>query len=482
MNNSSSIFIGKDLNSQDLLGLLKKSDTGFYLESTLGAYNLGRFSFFGVEPFMTIQLKDGLITMCEEGKKKRFKGNIFEQLRLLLNKYRLANNESKINFPFLGGAVGFLSYDLGFYLEKIPRKNKDDLKAPDLWFGFFDVVLCLDHYTDKIFIFSSGFPETKPHLRKRRADSRLKYFLSKLEGISKKDEQFFTGRNGNIHDYALKSNFSYEKYIRAVNSCLDYIVKGDIYQINLSQRFHTQTDLSGEDLYMNLREVFPVPFGGMLKTKDFSIISGSPERFLKYDGQFLTTRPMKGTRPRSKDKYWDDRFRKSLEKSKKDKAELLMIVDLERNDLGKVCDYGTVKVESIRNFEEYSTVFQTTSQIKGKLYPEMDRVDIIKACFPGGSITGCPKIRAMQIIEELEPNRRGIYTGSLGYFSFNGNMDFNILIRSFFKKNKDIYFGVGGGIVYDSKPGAEYQETLVKAQALKIALKGYQRQVVEQFR
>lgn len=480
MNNSSSIYIKKSLNSQDLLGLLKENQTGFYLESTLGAYNLGRFSFFGIEPFMTIQLKDGLITKCQEGKSKSYKGNIFEQLRLLLNQYRLVNNERKVNFPFLSGAVGFLSYDLGFYLEKIRRKNTDDLKTPDLWFGFFDVILCLDHYTDKLFIFSSGFPETKSRLRKKRADSRLKYFLNKLDSIDRKNE-FFVDRNSNIHDYSLKSNFSYEKYIKAVNRCLDYIVKGDIYQINLSQRFHTQTDLSDEDLYMNLRQVFPVPFGGMLKTKEFSIISGSPERFLKYDGQFLTTRPMKGTRPRSKDKYLDGKFRKSLESSKKDKAELLMIVDLERNDLGKVCDYGTVKVESLRNFEEYSTVFQTTSQIKGKLYPEMDRIDILKACFPGGSITGCPKIRAMQIIEELEPNRRGIYTGSLGYLSFNGNMDFNILIRSFFKKNKDIYFGVGGGIVYDSKPGSEYQETLVKAQALKLALKGFHCQKVGQF-
>jgi para-aminobenzoate synthetase component 1 len=221
-----------------------------------------------------------------------------------------------------------------------------------------------------------------------------------------------------------------------------------------------------------------VPFAGILKTGDFSIISGSPERFLRYDGDFVVTRPMKGTRRRSQNEILDRKFKNELQDSAKDKAELLMIVDLERNDLGKVCDYGSVKVESLRNIEEYNTVFQATSQIKGRLYPGMDRVDIIKACFPGGSITGCPKIRAMQIIEELEPNRRGIYTGSMGYFGFNGTMDFNILIRSFFKMAKDVYFSVGGGIVYDSKPQSEYEETLVKAEALKRALKGYKNEAV----
>ena len=480
MNNSSFTYTKLNFNSDHLLNLLKRSNVGFYLESSLDAHSLGRYSFFGIDPFLAIQYKDGLITKHQQGSKKIFRGNIFKQLRLLLNKYRLEDKGKRIDSPFLGGAVGFLSYDLGFCLEKVIRRNIDDLMVPDLWFAFFDVILCIDRYKDKVLVFSSGFPETSSRLRKRRADSRLKYFLDRLEGVEKQ-EKGLSINNGSIREYTLESNFSHADYIKAVNKSLDYIVKGDIYQINLSQRFHAQTDLSSEQLYRNLRSVFPVPFGGLFKAENFSIISGSPERFLKYNGRFLVTRPMKGTRPRSKDRVLDRKFKQALERSRKDKAELLMIVDLERNDLGRVCDYGSVKVESLRNFEEYSTVFQTTSQIKGKLYPGMDRVDIIKACFPGGSITGCPKIRAMQIIEELEPNRRGIYTGSFGYFSFNGNMDFNILIRSFFKKNRDIYFGVGGGIVYDSKPESEYQETLVKAEALKMALKGLQREAVSRF-
>ncbi|MFC1709601.1 aminodeoxychorismate synthase component I [Candidatus Omnitrophota bacterium] len=466
MHNSSFIYTKLNLNSDNLRSLLKNQNVGFYLESSLDTYNLGRFSFFGIDPFMTIQFKDGLITRCQDGKKRSYKGNIFTELKTHLDKYRLDVGSQEIDVPFLGGAVGFLSYDLGFCLERVPRKNIDDLKVPDLWFAFFDVVLCIDHFKKRTLVFSTGFPETKSHLRKRRAKLRLNDFLNSLECLGR-DENGLV----NIRDYTLESNFSHADYIKSVGKCLDHIVKGDIYQINLSQRFHTQTDLSSEQLYANLRSVFPVPFGGLLKSQDFSIISGSPERFVQYDGEFVTTRPMKGTRPRSSNRVLDRKFRRSLEKSKKDKAELLMIVDLERNDLGRVCDYGSVKVESLRNFEEYSTVFQTTSQIKGRLYPEMDRIDIIKACFPGGSITGCPKIRAMQIIEELEPNRRGIYTGSFGYFSFNGNMDFNVLIRSFFKQKKHIYFGVGGGIIYDSKPEAEFQETLVKAEALKRALK-----------
>jgi para-aminobenzoate synthetase component 1 len=467
----SSLFYKKlDFKCDYLLNLLQKNRLGFYFNSSLNSSDLGRYSFFGIEPFLVLQSKDGLITQSSKEGKKAYKGNAFQELRSTLDKYKLAVDSKKSSLPFLGGAVGFLSYDLGFCLENISRKNVDDLGVPDLWFAFFDLVLCVDHRKNTVLIFSSGFPETNPRLRKIQADLKLKNFLKNLSLVMKTDKCFYS-ENNSANEYAVSSNFTYDDYHRAVKKSLDYIIKGDIYQINLSQRFHALSKLSSEQLFLNLKRCFPVPFGGILKTDDFSIISGSPERFIKYDGKYIVTRPMKGTRPRSISRILDRKFRKELVNSKKDKAELLMIVDLERNDLGKVCDYGSVEVESLRNFEEYSTVFQTTAQIRGRLYPEMDRIDIIKACFPGGSITGCPKIRAMQIIEELEPNRRGIYTGGLGYLSFNGNMDFNILIRSFFKKNKDIYFGVGGGIVYDSTPEKEYEEIQVKAEVLNRALK-----------
>lgn len=469
MNNASFIYKKLPLSTEYLLRILGCNRIGFLLESSLSTHNLGRFSFFGIDPFMILESKDGDSFITQDGVRKNVGACVFEQLRELLNRYTLDTKHTRIDVPFLGGAVGFLSYDLGFQLEKITRYNCDDMAVPDLWLAFFDVVVCIDHYKDRVLMFSSGFPETNPRLRRIRADARLKQLLARLHsvegGFGWEYRQTLLCKN-----YRLQSNFTPSDYMNAVKRSRRHITRGDIYQINLSQRFHTKTDFSAERLYANLKNVFPVPFGGIVRSDDFSIISGSPERFLKYDGRFLSTRPMKGTRPRASDKPRDRKLRKELECSSKDMAELLMIVDLERNDLGRVCDYGSVRVEQLRCLEEYSTVFQTTAQIIGRLYRGMDRVDIIKACFPGGSITGCPKIRAMQIIEELEPHRRGIYTGCLGYFSFNGNMDFNILIRSFYKRKRDVYFGVGGGIVYDSKPKAEYEETLVKAEALKRAL------------
>jgi len=468
MNNSEFICKSLDFDINKLLSVLSNEKIGFLLESSLDPYNLGRYSFFGIDPFLVIQSKDKVITKTQNNKKRIFRGNILRELRLLLRQYYINTQGSKIHFPFLGGAVGFFSYDLGFYLEKISRKNKDNLGIPDAWFAFFDVILCVDHYRGSVLMFSTGFPKQHPKDRQKWAVHRINYIINKIN--TKIDS--ISVKSASCREYPIYSNFKHQEYLSTVDKALDYIQKGDIYQVNLSQRFSTRTDLSTEHLYYNLKQVFPVPFGGILKTGAIDIISGSPERFLKLDGHSLSTRPMKGTRGRSQNYAEDNKLRKQLEHSIKDKAELLMIVDLERNDLGRVCEYNTVKVKNLRTIERYSSVYQATAQIKGELFSKCDRIDALKACFPGGSITGCPKIRAMEIIEELEPNRRNIYTGSLGYFSFCGKMDFNILIRSFLKKNNQIHFGVGGGIVSDSKPELEYQETLVKAKALTLALRG----------
>jgi para-aminobenzoate synthetase component 1 len=257
----------------------------------------------------------------------------------------------------------------------------------------------------------------------------------------------------------------------AVSKAKQYIKKGDIYQVNLSQRFSASTDMPAFEIYQRLRRVSPSYFSAYLDAGNFQIISSSPERFLSLRSGEVTTRPMKGTRPRAKDRIRDKRLRQQLLKSEKDRAELMMIVDLERNDLGRVCSYDSIRVNTLRELEKYSTVYQTTADISGRLYRTKDRLDLLAACSPGGSITGCPKIRAMEVIEELEPSRRSIYTGSLGYLSFSGEMDFNILIRTILKKGRDIYFGVGGGIVADSRPRDEYKETLVKARGIIEALK-----------
>jgi len=269
----------------------------------------------------------------------------------------------------------------------------------------------------------------------------------------------------------VNSNFTKEKYISTVKKAKEYIASGDIYQVNLSQRFSADLSITPFQLYKRLRRITPAPFGSFLNLEPAAIVSASPERFLKVSDRKVWTRPMKGTRPRGKNKAQDRRLKAALLNSPKDRAELVMIIDLERNDLGRVCEYGTVEVKKFVNLEAHPTVFQTTSTVEGVLRKGKDRIDLLKAAFPGGSITGAPKVRAMEIIKELEPTKRGLYTGSIGYLSFSGEMDLNIVIRTILTKGKRTYFQVGGGIVADSDPEAEYKETLDKAKALIAALK-----------
>lgn len=413
---------------------------------------LGRYSFLGIDPFYILETKGR---------------DPFEKLRQLLEEYKFS---SPINIPFLGGAVGYLSYDLGVILEKkVKPKAADAIKLPDCFFGFYNTVVIADNIKNKLYIFSVGFPEKKHHLGKLLCEANVKKIEKLLSQVNAL--RISAGRSAdNIYSVKLSSNFTRDKYISAIKMAKDYIRRGDIYQVNLSQQFNTITDLSSLQIYQRLRKLSPTCFSAYLDAGDYQILSSSPERFLSLERNIVTTRPMKGTRPRGRYSFKDKGFKNQLLNSAKDKAELVMIVDLERNDLGRVCDYDSVKVNVLRELEEYSTVFQTTATISGRLHKNKDRVDLLRACFPGGSITGCPKIRSMEIIEELEPTKRSVYTGSLGYLSFSGNMDFNILIRTILKKAGDLYFSVGGGIVADSNPEAEYQETLVKAIAMKQAI------------
>jgi para-aminobenzoate synthetase component 1 len=362
--------------------------------------------------------------------------------------------------------VGYLAYDLGFILEKkIKRKKIDDLGIPDCIFNFYNASVIVDHLKKKLYIFSAGFPEKSHHLSKSLCAINFKKIYNLLSRV----DLFRNNRQKNgprAHHTELKSNFTKEGYLLAIKKAKQYISAGDIYQVNLSQRFQAKTHLSNWEIYQRLRQISPSHFSAYFDCGDFQILSSSPERFLRLEEDTVATRPMKGTRPRGKNRLNDQRLKKDLLRSGKDKAELTMIVDLERNDLGRVCSYASVEVNKLRELEEYSTVFQTTATISGRLHKDKDRIDLLRACFPGGSITGCPKIRAMEIIEELEPTRRSVYTGCLGYLSFSGGMDSNILIRTILKKENMLYFGVGGGIVADSKPEDEYAETLVKAKAM----------------
>jgi para-aminobenzoate synthetase component I len=425
----------------------------FFLDSSLGAKNgFGRYSFLGIEPFFVLR---------SQGR------DPFPILRDLLEKYQLKLPHQGI--PFLGGAMGYLAYDLGLALEsKVRCAGKSRLPIPDYCFGFYNTVVIIDHLKKLLHIFACGLPEKKNYFGKILAQENIK-IIRKIfqDAVFEDPPRLARQRNA---EPPLCFNFRKEDYLRAIARAKEYIRRGDIYQVNLSQQARTSSRLSAPELYLRLRQASPTHFSAYFDCGDFQILSSSPERFLKLEGPKVITQPRKGTRARGMSPALDRKFKKELLDSPKDKAELLMIVDLERNDLGKVCSYDSIRVKNLRQLEEYATVFQTTATVEGKLHKDKDRIDLLRACFPGGSITGCPKIRAMEIIEELEPKRRGIYTGCLGYLSFSGDMDFNILIRTILKRGATVSFGVGGGIVTDSVPEKEYHETLIKAKAMSEAI------------
>jgi len=271
-------------------------------------------------------------------------------------------------------------------------------------------------------------------------------------------------------NYVIQGNFTRNNYINVVKKARLYIIDGDIFEVNLSQRFTTNITIPTYELYRCLRRINPAPFAAYLGFDSVKIVSASPERFLRVNGKKLETRPIKGTIKRGKTTAEDLKQAQKLLNSVKDHAENMMIVDLERNDLGRVCVYGSIRVTELAVLETFPTVFHLTSTVTGQLREDKDNIDLLKATFPGGSITGAPKIRAMEIIDELEPTRRSVYTGSLGYMGFDGNIDLNIVIRTFIVKGKKVYFQVGGAVVYDSEPRGEYEETLLKAKALVNAL------------
>jgi len=440
----------------------------FFLDSGMQGARFGRYSFMGAEPFLLVKTRGRQFSIIQNDTETTITGNPFDLLEHHLKTYQISCPPSTI--PFTGGAVGYLSYDLCRLIETIPSKATDDLALPECYFGFYDVICAFDHLEKKAFIISTGLPETTQKGRLTRASERLVQFKEEIsratpdqKGLYYQPEQEGINRN-------ITGNFSRNDYIAAVNKARQYIIEGDIFEVNLSQRFETGFNIHPFDLYKRLRHINPAPFAGYLDFGCVQIISASPERFLKLSGDRVETRPIKGTRPRGSTAEKDKALAKELLQSDKDIAENIMIVDLERNDLGRVCRYGSIAVDELAALEEFPTVFHLTSTISGQLQKEKTRFDLLKASFPGGSITGAPKIRAMEIIEELEPTRRSIYTGSIGYLGFNGDMDLNIAIRTIIAKDGKAYFQAGGAITYDSKPEAEYDETMHKAKALINAL------------
>jgi para-aminobenzoate synthetase component 1 len=395
------------------------------------------------------------------------KGNPFDVLGKYLEKFRLDIKDAPI--PFMGGAVGYMSYDLCHFIERLPKTAVNDLKLPESYFGFYDLILAHDNLLNKTYIVSTGFPEQEEMHRLRHAQERLNEFKEKLAQLPHNSaSSIFTAPA--IGKTTLKGNFTHDDYVKAVARARQYIIDGDIFEVNISQRFEAHLTIPPYELYCRLRAINPAPFASYLGFDKLTIVSASPERFLKVQGDWVETRPIKGTVRRGKTPQEDRKKASELLSSMKDHAENMMIVDLERNDLGRVCRYGTVRVSELAILETFPTVFHLTSTVVGRLRADRNRYDLLKATFPGGSITGAPKVRSMEIIDELEPTRRSVYTGSIGYLSFDGNMDINIVIRTFLIKGNRAYFQVGGAVVYDSDPESEYQETLDKGRALINAL------------
>jgi len=422
----------------------------------------------GSHPFLVLRSRGSEITITRGRERMVLKGNPFDVLGDLLGRYRL--DSQAVPVPFGGGAVGYLSYDLCHFVERLPATALDDFQLPESYFGFYDVVLAFDHLEGRAYIVSSGFPETEEEQRLARARLRLEEVKSYLARGAMKVPVAGYPPQGRSAARGLRAGFTHDRYVAAVEKARQYIIAGDIFEVNLSQRFEAELTIDPYELYLRLRQVNPAPFASYLGFEGVTVVGASPERFLRLRGDRVETRPIKGTRPRGRNNEEDQALARELLSSAKDRAENIMIVDLERNDLGRVCRYGTVRVTELAILEVFPTVFHLTSTVEGRLLRGKTGIDLLKATFPGGSITGAPKVRAMEIIDELEPTRRSVYTGSIGYLGFDGNLDINIVIRTFIIKDGQAYFQVGGAVVYDSDPEAEYQETLDKARALIAAL------------
>ncbi len=364
----------------------------FLLESVKGKQKIGRYSFLGAQPFLTLKSKDNVIEVIQDGESKKFSGNPLEHLRQLLRKFKQPRLPDYP--PFLGGAVGYLSYDMGHFFEDLPCTTEDDIGMPDCYFLLIDSVIAFDHLKQKIFLISSGLPETDPVLAEARAKENIKQLEYALEPKPHKSEL--------IHLYPkkqIRSNFSKSQFEKIVLRAKEYILAGDIFQVNLSQRLSSPIEGDPLNLYKKLRKINPSPFACYLELDELTLASCSPERLVQLHQGVVETRPIAGTRPRGKNQQEDEALWAELIINEKERAEHIMLVDLERNDLGRICEYGSVRVDELMVIEDYSHVFHIVSNIQGRLTPERDFLDVIGACFPGGTITGTPKIRSMEIID-----------------------------------------------------------------------------------
>ncbi len=432
----------------------------FLFESVVRGEQIGRYSFLGVDPFLIFRSRGTKISIEDvpTGEVRKFEGDPIEALRGLLKKYRSHHVEG---FPrFTGGAVGYVSYDAVRLIERIPETVKDDLHLEDVLLMFFDAVLAFDNVTHKVHVMVNV--HTAGDLEANYANA-VKRINALVEALAR---PFTASLRPGTSSCAVTSNTSKEAYMDVVARCREYIVAGDVFQVVPSQRFAMDVTVDALDIYRALRTVNPSPYMFHVDLKDHQLVGASPELLVRVEDGIVQVRPIAGTRWRGKTEAEDQALSEDLLADEKERAEHIMLVDLGRNDIGRVSRFNTVRVTEQMKIERYSHVMHIVSNVRGELHEDVDALDALFACYPAGTVSGAPKIRAMEIIDEMETTRRGPYAGAVGYIDFAGNMDTCIAIRTLVIKQGKAYVQAGGGVVYDSDPECEYQETVDKARAL----------------
>ncbi len=430
--------------------LYKDQSNAVFLNSSLHN-SLGRYSIIGIHPYLTLV----------KGERFTLNGEIMDcNFEDFLKDYLAENfEENKTQLPIVSGAIGYFSYDYGLEKEGITSRHAREVDIPDCIFNFYDVFIIEDHQERQLHLVANA--------QGMASEERLNLIESQIFNIDKYVLQ-------PVYDdvaIEVEPNFSKKDYLDALDKMINYIIEGDIYIANMTRQLRIKSPCQPYELFNRLATVNPSPFGSYCNYDGFQVVCASPERFLKMTDRHVVTRPIKGTRKRGANQQEDSKMRQELADSTKDKSELLMIVDLERNDLNKVCVPGSVKVSELCTVEQYATVFHLVANIEGDLESGLSAMDLIEATFPGGSITGAPKYRAMEVIDELEHGRRNLYTGSMGYISLDGNCDFNIVIRTALYQGGAYHLGVGGGITCESVLEDEHEETMQKAKAILDSLK-----------
>ena len=445
------------------LNIAANEPRAFLLESVEGGEKVGRYTFLGVRPYMVLRARGTRITVERGSKKQQIEGSVFQVLDGLLREHTPPTFPGLP--PFTAGAVGFFSHDAVRQLEKLPEKAKDDLKLPDCVLMFFDRLLAFDHVRHEIFVIATV------DVRKQSPRKAYDLAVRDIEKIERKlaapiEKKYLRSPQPIKRKLKISHSVTKKQFMGTVEKIKDYIIAGDVFQCVPSLRAELEPGVPPLNIYRALRRVNPSPYMYYLRMDDLTVLGTSPEMLVRVSGTKLEYRPIAGTRKRGQDEAEDLRLEKELLADEKERAEHIMLVDLGRNDVGRVSEYGTVKVRDLMFVERYSHVMHLVSAVEGKLRSDLSPVDALAACFPAGTLTGAPKVRAMEIIEEVEPVRRGIYGGAVLYADFAGNLDSCIAIRTMLVKGKKGYVQAGAGIVADSLPESEYQECINKSQAL----------------